>query len=80
MTTPSVEALDMAAEWLEQYDHYDDEPRLCHEVAKWLREKAEAKAQREAETKAIRAKAKELGVSPSRIRTALKNVRGKNAA
>lgn len=71
MARPSVEALEMAAEWLDCYEHDAEDPRHCHDVAKWLREQAEAKAKREAETVAIREHAANLGVSPAKVRRAL---------
>ena len=79
MSTPSPDALDMAAEWLSQYDEESPEHKECFEVAEWLRNKAAAARQRAAETEAIRQIAKERGVKPSQVRKVLARNRAASA-
>lgn len=78
MTTPSVDALEIAAEWLDAYEPAPGEdfngPHMAA-VAVWLRERAKAKATKEAETAAIHEHAKRFGKTPGQVRAALKRVR-----
>ena len=71
MAKPSPAALEMAAEWLLQYDEESPEAALCFEVAKWLQDMVAQDNRRKVEAAAIRKIAKERGVTPAVIRKAL---------
>lgn len=81
-TTPSIDAMEAAAEWLDAYDPAPGEdfngPHM-EAVAAWLRERAKAKAIKEAEAAAIREHAKRIGRTPGEVRRALARVRAKKA-
>jgi len=77
MKTPSIEALEMAAEWLDCYSPgpMDENGPGMAAVAAWLRAAAKAKAVKEAEAQAIRQFAADKGVSVARVRSALAKTR-----
>lgn len=72
--TPSAEAMECAAAWLECYEADDtgecgtEDRDWCHLVAKWLREKADQSD--------FRIACKQAGVSVKKARAALAKARG----
>lgn len=64
--TPSIEDMDIAAEWLDCNEGEDGEGDACARVAEWLRVQAAAKSDREA--------AKAAGVNVGHLRGALAKV------